>query len=990
MIEKRQTLKILVAILTAAMLISTVTLLAGAQTNTTDYGDIMQYDWPQQGHDSGETRFNPGPAPDKPTLLWSGSKGAIYSVFNGLAFSTSGSTLYAYDAFTGQLRWQTTMPFPSSSNPTKIDDAYMFVDHGASYASDGGVTIFRISDGAYISNVNMTTGKVVGWNHPGGGSYYPGMYSSEMKMKYRVAFDTATNEQLVIAADLSDPVNPKVGWVIKTDLNSEIMTTGDGKVFIGSYSGYRMYALDGLTGALVWESFCPGIVGYCAMYTEGLVLHGGGTKVLIAYNATNGNIEWKASLDDRCWFAHGGASAYGRYYGHVIAEGVRPDGVPMGYYACWDLETGELLWKTNTNYIGGYWSEALADGKVYAMLADNPNWGGISNPIPNTYACFDAFTGEILWTVQASSVSNFIVAYGNLYAGSDVYGANPQDWSYWRGDMSNQGVAVGQAAPMDISVPVWVYEADGPIASSAAIVDGKAYVGSYDKNIYCLNAYTGNLVWKFPTQGDISSSVAVAGNTVYVGPDDGYVYAINKDTGQEIWRKDIYASNVPAIEFEVATWQVRSSPIVVGSSLYVGALDGKVYCLSTADGSTKWTYQTDGPIGGSPTYSGGTIYIASTDRNLYALNAENGNVEWTWTTPKTGSGARQMFFVGTPTIADGKLFIGGGGRSLRPSGPILVALDATTGAEIYVVNTGEGGNSNQPWCATYVDGVLYAEAFMSAVAFNATDGSVIWAQWLGHQVTSSPAYANEAGLDLVYIGCDSYSVTCFNASNGAPISWFTADAQIVASPAIYNGMMIVGSADGKIYAFSDIQTVETTVWAESSKGSEMWPNEAITIAGTVNGVSSYINPLDESVQTMYPGLPNAEVIISFTKPDQTSINVTATTDNFGNFQAEFTPTIVGQWGWVAYYPGQKSSAVNYAEAYSSYNELNVVAQSNTDSTPQATQTPTTTESPTTQATSTPTETANALPVEYIYAAIASIVVVVIVVAAYAYTKRKTR
>jgi hypothetical protein len=194
-----KTAKIAVAILTILLLSSMAMLLNSNMATAQDYGDIMQYEWPQQGYDDGNTRFSPGPAPNTPDLLWKTDvSGSLYSVFNGKAFLSpprrGHNDLNALDAFTGQLIWSTTMPFPSSGNPTKIDDTYMFVDHGSGYRSDGGVTIFRISDGAYVSHVNMTSGRNVGWNNPGGGSYYPGMYSDELKMKYRVAFNQATNE----------------------------------------------------------------------------------------------------------------------------------------------------------------------------------------------------------------------------------------------------------------------------------------------------------------------------------------------------------------------------------------------------------------------------------------------------------------------------------------------------------------------------------------------------------------------------------------------------------------------------------------------------------------------------------------------------------------------------------------------------------------------------------------------------------------------------
>jgi len=93
------------------------------------YGDIMQYDWPQYGCDEGQSGFNPGPGPNVPNVLWKarspGASGQV-QVFNGKAFVIAGITLRAYNAFTGELVWQSTLKRPASgfgtSYTVKIDD----------------------------------------------------------------------------------------------------------------------------------------------------------------------------------------------------------------------------------------------------------------------------------------------------------------------------------------------------------------------------------------------------------------------------------------------------------------------------------------------------------------------------------------------------------------------------------------------------------------------------------------------------------------------------------------------------------------------------------------------------------------------------------------------------------------------------------------------------------------------------------------------------
>ena len=66
---------------------------------------------------------------------------------------------------------------------------------------------------------------------------------------------------------------------------------------------------------------------------------------------------------------------------------------------------------------------------------------------------------------------------------------------------------------------------------------------------------------------------------------------------------------------------------------------------------------------------------------------------------------------------------------------------------------------------------------------------------------------------------------------------------------------------------------------------------------------------------MRPGLPNAKITISFTKPNMDSVNVTTTTDNRGKFTVSYNPTEVGNWGWVAYYEGNVQTRLIYDAAY---------------------------------------------------------------------------
>lgn len=82
---------------------------------------------------------------------------------------------------------------------------------------------------------------------------------------------------------------------------------------------------------------------------------------------------------------------------------------------------------------------------------------------------------------------------------------------------------------------------------------------------------------------------------------------------------------------------VQSSPALSpdGGSVYVGANDGSVHALASADGTERWRFSTSGAIGySSPAVSldGGTLFVGSADRHLHCINATTGAALWRFRT----------------------------------------------------------------------------------------------------------------------------------------------------------------------------------------------------------------------------------------------------------------------------------------------------------------------------------------------------------------------
>ena len=991
------------------------------------YGDLSQYEWPMMAQNENQDSFSAGPGPNRPDVAWkatvTGGSGYV-CVFNGKAFALAGTTVRAFDAYTGTSVWNATLlgSAAGTGGVTKIDEQYFF-------ATVRGVEIHKISDGSFVSNLTLSYYSGL----PGSAQYFPGAYSSTLKMKYVLSYDPIQKKGFCNAISVADPLNPRIAWTFTCEEVSEIMSYGYGKVFLGTTQG-TVYTLNAATGEFIWKAPKTGVAQQSGFCYDGKFYQAASSQVMSAYDAETGTPLWEYDsliLGERGYFAYRGAAGYGRVYD--ASDSIDPN----GWILCWDANKGDVLWKQPGYFNIHYATMALADGKLYGITCDRaPGAVTAGLTMPGfSFTCFDAFTGTQLWTIPNLQFATPTIAYGNLYGiyNNVLYcigqSPSPKSWAFgFSGNLETPRLATGQSGPANLSYPRWVFQTGGKVGSSAAAVNGKIYIGSDDQNIYCLNAYTGTKIWSFATEHKVESCVAVLNNRVYTGSDDGNVYCLDANTGSQIWKTPTGGLVLHVLMPQEL--QQRSSPIIVGDNLYVGAMDGKLYCLNPSNGQVRWTYTTQGPIGGSPVYNNGVIYITSTDTYLYAINSADGTLKWKSIPLNLDAGiagGSQFFNTGTPAVANGVVYIecgvpfglltptekyrwltngvgpgytnpgGANGGALR-----FAAFNAATGASIW--NQTMVGNSGCVWMPVYKDGLLYVVEYLQVTAMNATKpnsgpvnvtgyqqqpgGGRMWKQWVGYQILSSVCYADDIRGAKIYVGSDVGSVTCLNATSGAPISAYQSGGNIESSPTVWDGKLYIGGVDRNVYCFDDSPIVDFGLWAAASKGTEMWNNETLTVGGQLTG-----NPNEMTWEgtvyipvpsDMHPGIPNATVIVSFIKPDGSVVNMTTKTDNLGKFSLTYSPTETGNWGWLAYYEGQRTPAITYNSAFTDVSSLNVVTPTGgSNPNPSANVTPQATASP--QATATPT-TNNAFPMEYVYAIVAVIVIAVIAVVAYIYLK----
>jgi outer membrane protein assembly factor BamB len=317
--------------------------------------------------------------------------------------------------------------------------------------------------------------------------------------------------------------------------------------------------------------------------------------------------------------------------------------------------------------------------------------------------------------------------------------------------------------------PVWEFVCEDEVRSSPAVADGIVYIGSFDHNLYAVDAQTGKFRWKYATEDVISSSPCIWQDLVFIGSDDRVVYALFKDSGSIAW-------------VAPTRGRVISSPQVAHGHVFVGSDDGCLYNLEARTGREVCKFETQGCVRSSPALSDEFVYFGSDDANVYAVETRTNRLKWNYRTN------RQV--LSSPLLYEGLLFFGSLDR-------MLYAVDAKAGWSVWSYRTQKAIYSS-PSVSESLGLVCFGSADRCVYALDYGRGQpAVWSFETGGPVsTSSPAITDEA----VYIGSTDGYLYSLDVRTGE-LRWkFHTGASVVSSPVVWENLVFVGSRDHKLYA----------------------------------------------------------------------------------------------------------------------------------------------------------------------------------------------
>jgi outer membrane protein assembly factor BamB len=333
-------------------------------------------------------------------------------------------------------------------------------------------------------------------------------------------------------------------------------------------------------------------------------------------------------------------SDYGRVYAVNISTGMD----------VWNYTTGTEVWAT----------PLVTEDRVYIGSADN-----------NFYA-LNRINGTSVWVNQTG---NDIHSSAKLYNGVVVFGSLDGNLYFLDADTGNEALPP--------------FRTGGEIHGTPAIINDSAVFGSDDGKVYRVSLADGSEMWNFtgnPIEpGEVKySSAAISGNRVYIGSNNRNLYCLDLDTGNIVW------------DFATGDY-VYASPAIHNGRVFVHSLDGFLYALPlndpNGDGNITideviWEFETQDSGGGieggsSPAVADGKVIVGGRigflSGYVYVVDEETGNL--TWRSPRLPG----MF--SSPTVVDGRIFIGTASGVMYGFSELAPGMELDIAPEIDVIES---------------------------------------------------------------------------------------------------------------------------------------------------------------------------------------------------------------------------------------------------------------------------------------------------------------
>ncbi len=353
-------------------------------------------------------------------------------------------------------------------------------------------------------------------------------------------------------------------------------------------------------------------------------------------------------------------------------------------------------------------------------------------------------------------------------------GLSPTSWPMYRGSPDLRGVAPG-ALPEHLSLR-WQFKTEGPVLSSAAVENGRVFIGSGDGQLYALSLEDGKKIWSFETEDAVESSPCVVRGTVFFGSADFNLYALDAQSGELRWK---YKTDDKILGSP--NW----APAPAGGAIWIlaGSYDGLLHCVNAENGKAVWTFKTENYINGAPAIIGDQVVFGGCDGILHILSLSDGT--------QIREVKVEAYIAGSTALLGTRAYVGHYENC-------FLAVDINQGDITWSYHAGNFPYFSSP--ALTEERVVFGGRDKRLHCAQSASGKQLWTfATRGHVDSSAVICGNK-----VVVGSDDGRLYVVSLDQGKELWSYEIGQALSGSPAIAGGLVIVGSNDGCVYAFGEM------------------------------------------------------------------------------------------------------------------------------------------------------------------------------------------
>ena len=193
------------------------------------------------------------------------------------------------------------------------------------------------------------------------------------------------------------------------------------------------------------------------------------------------------------------------------------------------------------------------------------------------------------------------------------------------------GTTKGEVVALSVAdgTLVWRAKVDTEILSIPRYSQGKIFVQSVNCRLMALDAKSGEVVWAYDNQSPIltlrgTSSPVIQNELVIAGFANGKIMALGTEKGEPLWEHRVM---LPEGRSELDRMvDVDAVPLLLGSSLFTVAYQGRLKMLSLANGRPRWEYKASSYLDLASGYS--QIYLVDDEDLIHAVDQNTGEMIW--------------------------------------------------------------------------------------------------------------------------------------------------------------------------------------------------------------------------------------------------------------------------------------------------------------------------------------------------------------------------